>query len=127
MACTKSKKVISFEERLAAKKKKKSAKNWALGKWEQYLTPFVEPYANALARGWTTERDFLGPVLRGYHANFSWRLEDHDEPEGELIPYDDNNPPPTEKLDETEEACKRKKIQSMNKVFVNTRIECVVW
>ena len=127
MACTKSKKLVSFEEKLAAKKKKKSAKNWALGKQEQYLTPFIEPYADALARGWTTERDFLGPVLWGYHASFNWVLEDHEEPEGELIQYNDNSPPPVEKLDEAEEARKREKINSLNKVFATVKIEAVIW
>ena len=91
---------------LAAKKNNKSSKNWALGLRQAYLEPHIEPYGDAVARGWTTEWEYLAKVARGFHLNFHWQLEDHEEPSGGLIEYDNKNPPPPEDLDEATEAKK---------------------
>jgi hypothetical protein len=54
---------------------------WAEGVWEEVLRPHIEPYMDALERGWCEERDYLQTVCQEFHAQFSWRLKDHEEPE----------------------------------------------
>lgn len=99
-----------------AKKDRRNQKLWAEGAREQILLPHVEPYTDALDRGWVSERDYVQKVCNEYHTRIDWRLEDHEEPPLPLKPYDPNVPGATEELNEDEQQAKRTKIDDVNQV-----------
>jgi hypothetical protein len=101
-----------------AKRDRRNLKLWAEGARESVLKPHIEPYADALARGWRAERDYLREVCNEFHARISWRLEDHEEPELPLVEYDKYARQEEEELDEEETIMKRQRIESMNAVGV---------
>ncbi|KAJ6450232.1 hypothetical protein C8R47DRAFT_1230344 [Mycena vitilis] len=70
------------------KNKRKNLRLWAEGLRETILLPHVEPYADAVARGWTASRDYLRKVCNEFNARIDWRLEDHEEPDSPLPDYD---------------------------------------
>jgi hypothetical protein len=81
-----------------SKSQRKNNKLWAKGSREDLLRPHIEPYADALERGWRAERDYLHKVCNKYHARISWRLADADELEVPLPAYDTFAPPVVEDL-----------------------------
>ncbi|KAJ6450543.1 hypothetical protein C8R47DRAFT_1230235 [Mycena vitilis] len=98
-----------------AKALRKSLKMWAEGAREDVLRPHIEPYTDALERGWRAERDYLQKACNEYHARISWRLEDHEEPECPLPAYDPFAPPVVEKLNEEEAKTRHERLQQLNK------------
>jgi hypothetical protein len=81
-----------------SKSQRKNNKLWAKGSREDLLRPHIEPYADALERGWRAERDYLHKVCNKYHARISWWLADADELEVPLPAYDTFAPPVVEDL-----------------------------
>lgn len=72
------------------KENRKNLRLWAEGAREGVLAPHITPYADARARGWTAQRNYLEAVYTQFHTLFSWRLKDHEEPTMPLPPYDPN-------------------------------------
>jgi hypothetical protein len=101
-----------------AKKDRRNLKMWADGARESVLKPHIEPYADALERGWRAERDYLREVCNEFHARIPWRLSDHEEPELPLVEYDKFAKHAEEELDEEEMTMKRQHIETMNAVSV---------
>ncbi|KAH7905084.1 hypothetical protein BJ138DRAFT_1018193 [Hygrophoropsis aurantiaca] len=100
-----------------SKRDRKNQKLWAEGCRESILAPHIEPYGDALARGWAAERDYLGRVCNEYHALIPWRLEDDEEPDTLLPEYDPSSPPVSEGLTAEEEVEKSKRIKEKNKAI----------
>jgi hypothetical protein len=98
-----------------SKELRKSNKMWAEGAREDLLRPHIEPYADALERGWRAERDYLQKVCNEYHARIFWRLADTDEPELPLPDYDPFAPPVVEALTDEERAARHDRIEELNK------------
>ncbi|KAJ7680841.1 hypothetical protein DFH06DRAFT_973383 [Mycena polygramma] len=94
---------------------RKSLKMWAEGAREDVLRPHIEPYTDALERGWRAERDYIQKVCNQYHAQISWRLLDHEEPDSPLPAYDPFAPPVVEKLTEDEAKARHQRHQELNK------------
>ncbi|KAJ7602641.1 hypothetical protein DFH06DRAFT_1023575 [Mycena polygramma] len=88
---------------------------WADGARDGLLRPHIEPYADALERGWRAERDYLQNVCNEYHTCISWRLSDHEEPEVPLPIYDPLAPPTFEQLSDEEADAKHKRVNDLNK------------
>jgi hypothetical protein len=99
-----------------AKEARCNNKLWAEGACETLLKPHVEAYADAQARGWRFERDYLQTVCNEYHALISWRLKDHEEPELPLPAYDPLAPPATEELTDDEIKERNTRIEALNTV-----------
>ncbi|KAJ7646084.1 hypothetical protein DFH06DRAFT_997880 [Mycena polygramma] len=97
-----------------AKAERKSLKMWADGAREDLLRPHIEPYTDALERGWRSERDYLQKVCNQYHTQISWRLADHEEPALPLAPYDPFAPPVAETLTEEEESARHARHKELN-------------
>ncbi|KAJ7079329.1 hypothetical protein C8R43DRAFT_1143284 [Mycena crocata] len=72
------------------KEKRQNLKNWAEGARETVLLPHVEPYADAVEKGWRAERDYFARVCNEFHARISWELLDHEEPPLPLASFDPN-------------------------------------
>ncbi|KAJ7858144.1 hypothetical protein B0H14DRAFT_3636093 [Mycena olivaceomarginata] len=85
-----------------SKELRKNNKMWAEGAREELLKPHVGPYADALAKGWRSERDYLQKVCNEYNAKISWRLKDNEEPELPLPAYDPLAAPVEETVTEEE-------------------------
>ncbi|KAJ6509357.1 hypothetical protein C8R47DRAFT_1208541 [Mycena vitilis] len=98
-----------------AKVERKSLKMWAEGAREDVLRPHIEAYTDALERGWRAERDYIQKVCNEYHAQISWRLADHEEPELPLPAYDPLAPPVVEQLTAEEERVRHERLQTLNK------------
>ncbi|KAJ7893224.1 hypothetical protein B0H13DRAFT_2339812 [Mycena leptocephala] len=98
-----------------SKELRKSLKMWAEGAREELLRPHVEPYADALERGWRAERDYLQKVCNEYHARIPWRVGDAQEPDLPLPDYDPFAPPVTEELSDEERAERHERIDVLNK------------
>ncbi|KAJ7675037.1 hypothetical protein B0H17DRAFT_1207900 [Mycena rosella] len=72
-----------------AKKDCQNLKLWAEGAREDILKPHIAGYMDTLEHGWRLERDYLEIVCNKFHVHISWRLEDHEEPEGGLSEWDE--------------------------------------
>lgn len=99
-----------------AKEERKNNKMWAEGAREDLMAPHVPAYADALARGWRAERDYLQKVCNEYHARISWRLKDSEEPELPLPPYNPLAPPEIETLSEEERAARHSRYSELEVV-----------
>ncbi|KAJ7081899.1 hypothetical protein C8R43DRAFT_1142883 [Mycena crocata] len=97
-----------------AKKDRKSLKLWAEGAREEILRPHIEGYADALARGFRAEHDYVVKVCNEYHARISWRLGDHEEPTLPLPAYDPHARPPVEELTPDDKNEKHLRIEELN-------------
>ncbi|KAJ7038543.1 hypothetical protein C8F04DRAFT_1179561 [Mycena alexandri] len=85
------------------KENRNNLRLWAEGTREEVLLPHVEPYADTSERGWRSERKYFQRVCNEYHVRISWRLEDHQEPDLPLLPFDpDAMLPVPEKLSAAE-------------------------
>ncbi|KAJ7496069.1 hypothetical protein B0H11DRAFT_1910333 [Mycena galericulata] len=94
-----------------AKEDRRNLRLWAEGAREGILDPHIEPYADAMERGWRFEREHFQKVCREFHARISWRLKDHEEPELPLAPFDATATlPEPEKLSDDEEARRQARI-----------------
>ncbi|KAJ7719395.1 hypothetical protein B0H16DRAFT_1474976 [Mycena metata] len=93
---------------------RKSLKAWAKGAQEEVLKPFIPEYSDALDRGWREERDVLETICNKYHALFSWRLKDHEEPPLPLLEYDPFALPTVEDLSDEETVQKRERVEVLN-------------
>ncbi|KAJ7444534.1 hypothetical protein B0H11DRAFT_2249990 [Mycena galericulata] len=94
-----------------AKENRRNLRLWAEGAREGILDPHIEPYADAMERGWRFERDHFKQVCREFHARIDWRLADHEEPNLPLPPFDPAAElPEPEKLSEEEEARRQARI-----------------
>ncbi|KAJ6558631.1 hypothetical protein DFH09DRAFT_1317346 [Mycena vulgaris] len=88
-----------------AKENRKNLRLWAEGARETVLQPHIEPYADALERGWRAERDYFQQVCKEFHARISWRLLDHEEPATPLPAFDSTAKlPPLENISVEETA-----------------------
>ncbi|KAJ7664813.1 hypothetical protein B0H17DRAFT_1211174 [Mycena rosella] len=96
-----------------SKQLRKNNKMWAEGGREELMRPHIEPYADALERGWRWECNYLDKVCNQYHAQISWRLEDHEEPELPLLPYDPFAPIVADATEE-ERGARVKRIDELN-------------
>ncbi|KAF8122740.1 hypothetical protein K438DRAFT_1792965 [Mycena galopus ATCC 62051] len=78
------------------------------------MRPHIEPYTDALDRGWRAERDYWQRVCNEFHARISWRLADHEEPELPLPIYDALAPPVVEDLTEEERVERHARREELN-------------
>jgi hypothetical protein len=99
-----------------SKELRKSNKMWAEGAREDLLRPHIEAYADALERGWRSERDYLQKVCNEFHSRISWRLADHEEPELPLPEYNPLAPPVAEMLSDEERTARHDRVEDLNKV-----------
>jgi hypothetical protein len=84
---------------------------------ETVLEPHIESYGDALERSWRAEREALQAICNEFHAKFSWRLQDHEEPDLPLPEYDPLRLQPEEEtLMDEEEVAKRTRIELLNAV-----------
>ncbi|KAJ7615075.1 hypothetical protein DFH06DRAFT_1013683 [Mycena polygramma] len=97
-----------------SKAQRKSLKMWAEGARETILCPHIEPYTDALERGWRAERDYLQKVCNEYHAKISWRLGDTEEPSLPLPDYDQFAPPTLETLSDEERDARHARQNQLN-------------
>lgn len=104
-----------------ARELRKNNKLWAEGARESILLPHVPGYADALARGWCAERDYLAAVCNEYHALIPWDLNNSLEPPLPLPTYDSKAALPQEMLCPEEEMRKRGRINDLNKVKCRER------
>ncbi|KAJ6525534.1 hypothetical protein DFH09DRAFT_1328890 [Mycena vulgaris] len=98
-------------KRKRARVAKEDGKNlclWAEGAWEKILQPHVEPYGDAMERGWREERKYFGGVSREFHARVDWRLQDPEEPI--LMDFDPAAMLPFDLLSAEEEALKQQRL-----------------
>ncbi|KAH7904775.1 hypothetical protein BJ138DRAFT_1106539, partial [Hygrophoropsis aurantiaca] len=98
-------------------KDRKNHKLWAEGARESILTPHIEPYADALARGWVAEQDYLACVCNEYHALIPWSLPDDEEPDTPLPTYDPTSPAVVENLTAEDEQARAVHIKDKIKLF----------
>jgi hypothetical protein len=103
------------ERKRVAKEERQNLRLWAQGAREEVLTPHIEPYTDALERGWREERTYLQTVCNEFHARFNWRLGEYEEPEA-VPDYEPRAPVPEEQLDEEETKAKRARIGELNAV-----------
>jgi len=104
------------------KESRKSLKFWAEGARETVLMPHVQPFAEAMERGWNFEREYLDKVCHEYHARIDWRLADHEEPPLPLAPYNPNAIPVAEALTESQRQTKIDRIKTLNEVSTRLRV-----
>ncbi|KAJ7441804.1 hypothetical protein B0H11DRAFT_1932730 [Mycena galericulata] len=97
------------------KEKRLNLRLWAEGARETVLKPHIEPYADALDRGWRAERDYLKLICNEFHARISWRLQDYEEPELPLPEFDPAKTLTTEELDDEEEILQRERKAKLDK------------
>ncbi|KAJ7469883.1 hypothetical protein B0H11DRAFT_1731310 [Mycena galericulata] len=90
-----------------AKENRKNLRLWAEGAREEVLTPHIEPYADALSRGWRQERGYVKKVCNEFHARIDWRLPDWTEPEMPLPSFNPDVRLPSETLTPEEKETKR--------------------
>ncbi|KAJ7707284.1 hypothetical protein B0H16DRAFT_1746505 [Mycena metata] len=105
-----------------AKAERKNLRLWAEGTRESILKPHIEPYGDALERGWRAEREYLQRVCNEFHAKISWELQDHEEPELPLVAYDPLAPVDDDDDEESVDAqvvAKRERITLLNKRIRN--------
>ncbi|KAF7969170.1 hypothetical protein HWV62_28178 [Athelia sp. TMB] len=102
------------QRRRMNKKDRQNTRLWAEGCREALLTPHVAPYADALARGWVHERDYLAKVQNHYHQVIPWHLPDNEEPPLPLPEYNPHLVPPHEDLSEEEKKLKSQIIAKKN-------------
>ncbi|KAJ7585540.1 hypothetical protein C8J56DRAFT_1052846 [Mycena floridula] len=103
--------------RRSKKKEKKdrlSMQNWAEGARETILAAWVSPMVDAMAQGWQAQDQVLRACTNEYHAKFSWRLQDHEEPSLPLPAYDPKNLPVEEELSDADLALKRERVTLLN-------------
>lgn len=62
-------------------------KLWAEGLRETILTPHIPLFADAVRKGWSAQRIYLGQVFDEYHFHVPWDLPVDEEPPP-LKPYD---------------------------------------
>ncbi|KAJ7025313.1 hypothetical protein C8F04DRAFT_1191583 [Mycena alexandri] len=93
---------------------RKNLRLWAAGSREEVLKPHIEGYTDALERGWRVEREYLQGVCNEFHARFSWRLNEYEEPES-VPEYDARTKQPEETLTDDEKRQKRDRIELLNK------------
>lgn len=105
-------------QRRKKKEERQNAKLWAEGKRDELLTPHLEPYREACLKGWVAERDYLRMVCNHFFQNVDWRLDDKDEPPGEIKPYDPNRIDTDDDLTPEEIIAKHAKIREMEQVGV---------
>lgn len=108
------------------KKERQTSRLWAEGARETILAPHVEPYADALARSWVHERDYVAQVQNHYHQVISWRLPDDEEPALPLPAYDPRLIAPQEDLSEEEKKLKSGIIARRNEVSPSIAFN-VIW
>ncbi|KAJ7431202.1 hypothetical protein B0H11DRAFT_2262225 [Mycena galericulata] len=101
--------------RRVPKEQRLNLRLWAEGARESVLKPHIEPYADALDRGWRAERDYLKLICNEFHARISWRLKDHEEPELPLPEFDPAKALTTEELDDEEEILQREHKAKLDK------------
>ncbi|KAJ7887724.1 hypothetical protein B0H13DRAFT_2342320 [Mycena leptocephala] len=77
-----------------AKEEHRNLRLWAEGARESVLAPHIPAYTDTLDRNWRDERNYLQKVCNEFHAQFSWQLEDHEEPDLPLPEYDLRAPAP---------------------------------
>ncbi|KAJ7430883.1 hypothetical protein B0H11DRAFT_2262784 [Mycena galericulata] len=97
------------------KENRRNLRLWAEGARETVLIPHIEPYADALDRGWRAERDYLKRICNEFHACISWKLEDHEEPELPLPEFDPNEMLVEDEMDDEEETAQGERILKLNK------------
>ncbi|KAJ7607008.1 hypothetical protein DFH06DRAFT_1018881 [Mycena polygramma] len=98
------------------KKDRKNLRLWAEGARQTILEAHVEPYGDAMERGWREERAYFQRIINEYHARIPWRLEDHEEPPLPLAPFDpEARLPDPEDLSEAEDAQREARIALLNK------------
>lgn len=104
-----------FKRRMK-KAERATSKMWAEGCRESILLPHIEPYADAAARSFVAERDYVRGVQNEYHQRIPWRLPDDEEPPLPLADYDPNLITPIEVLTAEEQTLKSKTIAKKNVV-----------
>ncbi|KAF8216262.1 hypothetical protein K438DRAFT_2107990 [Mycena galopus ATCC 62051] len=82
------------------------------------MCPHIEPYTDALDRGWRAERDYWQHVCNEFHARISWWLADHEEPELPLPIYDAFAPPVVEDLTEEERVERHARREELNDIRI---------
>ncbi|KAJ7507413.1 hypothetical protein B0H11DRAFT_2218261 [Mycena galericulata] len=97
------------------KENRRNLRLWAEGARETVLKPHVEPYADALDRGWRAERDYFKKICNEFHARISWKLQDHEEPELPLPEFDPSQVLEEDEMDDEEEAAQRARTEMLDK------------
>lgn len=97
------------------------ARLWADRCREDLLSPHIAPYADAIARSFVAERDYIRAVQNEYHQLIPWRLPDDEEPLLPLPAYDPHLIPPIEVLTDEEQSLKLKTIGKKNVVSYRCR------
>lgn len=92
------------------------ARLWAEGCREGILSPHIAPYADAIARSFVAERDYIRAVQNEYHQLIPWRLDDDEEPPLPLPAYNPNLVALIEDLTDEEQVLKSTKIGKKNVV-----------
>lgn len=107
-----------------AKEEHKSNKMWAEGAREALLRPHIPAYADALGRGWRSERDYHLKVCNEYHTLISWCLLDSEEPALPFPLYDPLAPPILEELTEEERTERHDRLEDLNGVRDSSHVKC---
>ncbi|KAJ7040189.1 hypothetical protein C8F04DRAFT_1178284 [Mycena alexandri] len=102
-----------------AKAERKNLRLWAEGVRESILKPHIEPYGDALERGWRAEREYLQRICNEFHAKISWELQDHEEPDLPLVAYDPLAPVDDKESVNAQVVAKRERITLLNKRIRN--------
>lgn len=98
------------------KSARSNSKMWAEGCREDVLSPHIAPYADASARSFVAERDYVRRVQNEYHQLIPWRTPDDEEPPLPLREYDPHLIPVIEDLTDEEQALKSRTIAKKNEV-----------
>lgn len=104
------------KSRRVEKSARANSKLWAEGCRESILWPHIAPYADAAARSFVAERDYIRAVQNEYHQLIDWRLPDDEEPPLPLRAYDPNFIPVIEQLTDEEQILKSQTIARKNEV-----------
>lgn len=104
------------KSRRIEKSARANSKLWAEGCREDILSPHIAPYADAAARSFVAERDYVRAVQNKYHQLIDWRLPDDEEPALPLRIYDPHLIPVVEHLTDEEQALKSQTIAKKNAV-----------
>ncbi|KAL1657745.1 hypothetical protein GGF50DRAFT_121532 [Schizophyllum commune] len=107
--------------RKKSKAEKRTLKGWAEGVRENLiLKPALPRYIDATQRGWLMERKCLADICTQFHVQILPDLQDDQEPEEPLPPYD-----PTVAHDFGEGLSDELKVNRLSRIgMLNRRIRC---
>lgn len=106
------------------KSQRETNKGWADGARDDFLSQFIDEYANSMGEGASVEDEVLRKVYREYFYHFD--LDDNIEPSLPLKPFDSAWVPPTDEGTFEELRAKRNLREKKKKVSITSPIRSIL-